>query len=801
MMSSNNSFKSEYGYFTEDGREYVITRPDTPKPWVNVISNGDYGFVISQAGGGYSWRSHAGLNRITRWNQDLVRDADGRFLYLRDEDNGDFWSLAWQPTQPHYEHFECHHSLGSTEFITQHHGIEAHWRLSVAPDAPVEIWLVTLHNPGTQPRRLSLFSYLEWLLGAAPDWHREFHKTFIETSFEREGSVILATKCNWEPPIPETSHWNMDWPYVAFHSASHPITGFETDKQAFLGQYGSLANPQALRLAGLQGTTGRWGDPIASLQITLDLMPHTEETVVFVIGAADDRTHALSLARHFTRAQVAEAAVTQTSESWRERTSRLQVESPDPALNLMTNNWLVYQTISGRLWGRSAYYQTGGAFGFRDQLQDSLIFLLLGQPELTLAQIRLHARHQFVDGGVHHWWHPLPALGEEKEIESGVRTKISDNRLWLCYVTARYLEETADFSSLDLTEPFVDDPTPHSLWEHCLRALNLALDHFSLRGLPLIGGGDWNDGLNAVGVRGKGESVWLGHFLFGLLNDFAEFAERRAEISVSKRYRQSAGALRESINQVAWDGEWYWRATNDQGELLGSHRNTEGRIFLNAQTWAILSNTASKERATRAWQSIEQWLLKDYGPLLLYPAYRTPDSEIGYLSRYAPGARENGGVYTHAATWALLAACRLGYREKAYDIYRRICPPLRGLNPELYQGEPYVTPGNVDGPDSPNFGRGAWTWYSGSAQWLLRVTLDGLFGLQPTIDGLRLAPCLPPDWKACRVKRYFRGSVYEIEYRDLSGTKVRLTLDGHPVDSNLLPPPTRPVHHVLLTLE
>jgi cellobiose phosphorylase len=366
---------------------------------------------------------------------------------------------------------------------------------------------------------------------------------------------------------------------------------------------------------------------------------------------------------------------------------------------------------------------------------------------------------------------------------------------------ARYLEETADFAALDLTEPFVDDPVPHTLWEHCLRALNLALAKLSPRGLPLIGGGDWNDGLNAVGVQGKGESVWLGHFLFGLLNDFCHYAERRGESSLAEHYRQCADALQESVNQVAWDGEWYWRATDDQGELLGSHLNTEGRIFLNAQTWAILSNTASTERAEQVWQSIENWLLKDYGPLLLYPAYHTPDTAIGYLSRYAPGVRENGGVYTHAATWALLAACRLGLREKAYDIYRRMCPPLRGLDPELYQGEPYVTPGNVDGPDSPNFGRGAWTWYSGSAQWLLRVTLDGLFGLHPTIDGLCIAPCLPSDWKACRVKRLFRGSLYEIEYRDLSGTKVLLTLDGNPVDGDTLPLPTRPVHHVVVRLD
>jgi cellobiose phosphorylase len=432
--------------------------------------------------------------------------------------------------------------------------------------------------------------------------------------------------------------------------------------------------------------------------------------------------------------------------------------------------------------------------------------------------------------------------GAPDEIESGVRTKISDDRLWLCFATARYLEETGDLSALELAEPFVDDPAPHSLfdrpapfesfsprykrsgtgtvgssnlWEHCRRALDLALAELSPRGLPLIGGGDWNDGLNAVGLDGVGESVWLGHFLHGLLRDFSGFAGRRGEQALAERYSSQAAALREAINRVAWDGEWYWRASADDGALIGSHEDVEGKIFLNAQTWAILAGTAPPERARQAWKSVEKWLLKDFGPLLLFPAYKKPDAGIGYLTRYAPGVRENGGVYTHAATWAVLAACKLGLRDKAYEIYRRICPPNRSADIERYQAEPYVTAGNVDGPDSPHFGRGGWTWYTGSAQWLLRATLDGLFGLQATIEGLRISPCLPPEWEGCRVKRIFRGSLYEIEYRnrfdepleDSKGSSNRtgakeksLTLDGVPVDGDTLPPPTRPIHQVVVSL-
>jgi len=800
-MDPSHFFEMKYGYFDNIEREYVITRWDTPMPWVNVISNGDYGLVVSQAGGGYSWRSHASLNRITRWNQDLVRDADGRFLYLRDDESGEFWSLAWQPTYPRYDRFECRHGMGYTIFTTRYADIEARWTITAAPEAPLEIWLVTLRNLSGSPRRLSLISYLEWLLGAAPDWHREFHKTFIETSFDREGGAILATKCNWEPPIATRAHWNTDWPYVAFHAAFPLPLEFETDKQVFLGQNGSPDNPRAVQAGELPGTTGRWGDAMASLRVSLQLEPGREESAVFVLGAADHRAQALSLARHFTQPEAAAKALDQVQDMWRGFTDRLQVETPDPALNLMANGWLVYQSISSRMWGRSAFYQTGGAFGFRDQLQDSLLYLLLGKPELTLAQIRLHARHQFADGAAHHWWHPRPALGETAELESGVRNRISDNRLWLCFVLARYMEETADFAAFDLAERFVDDPIPSSLWEHCRRALNLSMSTLSPRGLPRIGGGDWNDGLNAVGVGGQGESVWLGHFLYGLLTDYAGFANRRGETSLAKSYQEQAAALKEAVNQAAWDGEWYWRASTDSGKLIGSQANAEGKIFLNAQTWAILANTAPPERALSAWHSVEEHLLKDYGPLLLSPAYRVPDSEIGYLTRYAPGLRENGGVYTHAAAWAILAACRLGLNETAYEIFRRLCPPNRCQDIERYQAEPYVTPGNVDGPDSPRYGRGGWTWYTGSAQWLLRAALEGLFGLQPVVEGLRISPCLPSAWPSCQVKRTFRGSLYEIEYRNTpEGKRVHITLDGSPLEGNILPPPTRPVHRVVVQI-
>ncbi len=762
-----------YGGFTADGREYVITRPDTPRPWVNVVSNGDYGFVVSQAGGGYSWRTHASLNRLTRWDQDLVRDEDGRYLYLRDDSSGEVWSAAWQPTQPDFQAYEVRHGLGYTSYLSSFSGVECAWTLTVPPDDPLEIWLVELTNRREQECSLSLFSYLEWLLGAAPDWHREFHRIFIETSYRPDAQCILAHKSLWDIPGGSGPGWNRGWPYTAFHAAGGDVAGFEADKSAFLGRYGRKSLPKAVKDGTLEGHAGRWGDGIASLHARVHLLPGETKTVVLVTGAADDDEQALALARRYTQEAQARRALAATRQGWEERLAGLHVESPDESLNILSNTWLPYQAISGRLWGRTAYYQTGGAYGFRDQLQDSLVWLLLGKPDETLRQIRLHAGRQFADGSVWHWWHPLA--------ESGLRTGCSDDLLWLPYVLGRYIEETGDYPAFKLCEPYLDQPEGHSLWDHCERAIGRALGRFSPRGLPLIGDCDWNDGLNACGYREKGESIWLAQFLYGLLGQYALFAEKLNRPALTAEYRRRAGLLAAAVEKHGWDGEWYWGASTDDGVLLGSKSASEGTIFLNTQSWAVLSGLGAPERITGAWAAVEKRLLSPHGPLVLAPAYRKPDPSIGYITRYAPGLRENGGVYTHAATWALLAACKLGNGEQAYDIYRSIAPPIHGMEPEAYAAEPYVTPGNIDGPDSPHYGRGGWSWYTGSAQWFLRAIWDGMLGIRAEVGGLHISPCLPAGWKKVSARRAFRGCVYEVEISNpagLPGGAARIWVDG-----------------------
>jgi cellobiose phosphorylase len=746
-----NSFKTRFGSFSPDGREYVITTPRTPRPWINVISNGEYGITLSQTGSGYSWRTHAQLNRITRWEQDLVRDEWGKHIYLRDEKKN-IWSAGWKPVCAEPEFYRCRHGAGYSVIESLNHGIETELLLFVPAEEPLEIWRLTVTNRSRKARSLGIFTYLEWCLGQSPDWHREFHKSFIETEYDPGLRAIVATKRLWEVPAAR-GHWNTPWPYVAFHSTSLKPTSFDTDKETFLGMYGSSRLPEGVAAGKLRKRRGRGLDPIASLHAAITLDPRESKTLVFTLGAADSRSQAAGLLLKYRKPAEVETALEEVHRRWSGRLDGVAAKTPDRAMDLMQNRWLKYQAISGRMWGRTAYYQTGGAYGFRDQLQDSLLWLAI-EPERTLDQIRLHARHQFREGTVYHWWHPLSGVG--------LRNQISDNLLWLPFVMNRYLLETNDFSTLDLREPWVDDAENASLHEHCTRAIDFALTRFSPRGLPLIGGGDWNDGLSAVGLDSKGESIWLGHFLHRILLEFATISERRGDTGQSARYCARADQLRADLNTLGWDGGYFYGATKDSGEKLGSSENKEGALWLNPQTWAIIGGVADQSRAQQCMDIVEEKLEVEIGPLLLSPAYSTPDEYIGYLTRYNPGMRENGGVYTHAATWAVIAAAMLGRGESAFRIYSKLNPINRGKDPRRYCAEPYVTAGNIEGPDSPFYGRGGWTWYTGSAAWLHTVGLEWILGIRPAFDGLVCDPCIPRAWNGFTVQRNFRGAAYNI---------------------------------------
>ena len=779
-------FKTAYGYFSDDGKEYVITRPDTPRPWINIISNSDYSLTISQTGSGYSWWRNSNLCRITRWEPDLISDGWGKYVYIRDRHDGHFWSLGYKPVGTKFKKYEVRHGLGYSVITSKYRGILASKTIFVARDEPLEIWKIVLRNESNSPKRLSLFSYFEWCLGNGMDTHREFQKTFIETQYDAKLFTIFGKKRpHLVPSFIGTGL--LEWPIGAFHSSNLRPVSFEGDKENFLGMYRGLSNPLAVEKGRLSNTVGDGNDSVASLQADVDIKPGQEKVIVFLLGVAKDKKSASKLIKKYQDIKEVDNALRKVKEFWSGFVSAFEVKTPDRAFNFFTNIWLKYQAIH-RIWARAAYYQQSGGVGFRDQLQDSHIFLPL-KPELTRKQILLHAAHQFMDGAVYHWWHNLT--------ESGAKTDMSDDLLWLPYLIISYLYETRDFSILKEKVKYVDGPK-ESVYKHCLRAIDRALSRFSKRGLPLIGEGDWNDGLSLVGVKGKGESIWLAHFLYGLLLKWTEAISKAGgkeftSLKIKKKnlsYINRAKKIKQAINKYGWDGDWYIRATQDNGKLIGSARCKEGKIFLNAQTWSVINGTATEERAKKAIKSVEKTLNREYGPLLLYPAYTKPDANIGYITRYAPGARENGGVYSHAACWAVMAECILGKGDVAYDMYSKLCSIERGMDPKAYYAEPYVMSGNTDGPQSENFGRGGWTWYTGSAAWLFKTSTDWILGIRPSWEGLVINPCIPVKWRYIKVKRLFRGATYSIIILNPSGISKgikEIRVDGRRFNSTVIP--------------
>jgi cellobiose phosphorylase len=775
-----------YGRFDSSGRTYAISDHRTPTPWTNVVCNGRYGFVVSQNGGGFSWLDNSQLNVLTRWDMDLIRDDRGKFLYVTDLDSNEVWSLSPAPCFPTYDEYRCEHTQGSTTFRTLHRGIQATWTMAVAPGDAVEVWRVEIANATQRERRLRVASFFEWCLGAAPDVKREFHRLFITTRHDAARQAIVAIKNMWDiPGGTERDHWNKPWPYAAAHSV---LGAFErplatADKEAFLGRYGLQQNPAAMTgEERVLGGFGRFVDGAAALGGDLKLRAGQTTVLYFFLAVGANEPEVESLIDRYRSAGAADAAISGASAFWENLLAPTNVETESPDFDLLNNFWLPYQAISGRIWARTGYYQQSGAYGFRDQLQDSQVWLPL-DPARCRQQMLLHAAHQFANGSVYHWWHPLA--------EWGSRTQCSDDYLWLPFIAANYIKETDDWSVLDAAAPFVDDRAPATIFEHCRRSFARAFSRMSPRGLPHIGSCDWNDGLSAVGIEEKGESVWLALFLAGILGDWVHICQKRGDTAHARDFGARRDALLAAINEHAWNGSYFRGATLDSGGWIGDSTCEAGKIFLNCQTWAILNNSATEERLASSWNAVRKDLLAEMGPLLLHPAYSVPDPDIGYITRYSPGSRENGGVYMHAATWALAAAACRKDQASLQKIWKSISPPTRGQNAELYRAEPYVTPGNVDGPLSDTPGKAGWTWYTGSAAWLNRVSLEWILGLRATWEGLLIDPCPFPELGLVQATRTWRGTPIRVRFdakNYVAGQAPLVKINGAALSGNLLRP-------------
>ena len=775
------NFETKYGYFDNNGKEYVIKTPKTPKPWVNVISNGSYGLVISQTGGGFSWDNHSEFNRITRWHQDLIQDNWGKYIYVRNNKTGEYWSPTWMPVKKELDSYECRYGTGYAIFKSSYKDIEITVKVFVPFNDNLEIWDLKVKNHSSDEIDLSFITYLEWTLGSSSDFHREFHKQFLETTYDKEIKGLTATKRLWDIPLGERGHWNIEYEYTGFLTASEKPSSYEGDKEAFIGQYGDLQNPKAVVEGELKMNTGCFNDSIGSLKVDVNINPQSEKRFQLFLGIKKTRIEiAESLLKYNTHEKVDES-FNEVITNWTELLGDLEIKTPDDAMNYSVNTWYRYQAISGRLWGRTGYYQQGGAFGFRDQLQDSLVYLPI-KPELTKEQIKLHARHQMEDGTVLHWWHPIT--------DTGLKTKMTDDLLWLPYIISFYLTETNDYDLLNHEEPFYDNSdNRNSIYIHCKLAIEKVLNRYSKRGIPLIGAGDWNDGMSAVGLDMKGESFWLAEFLYDNMQRFIPVAEWKKDKEFADLLKKESQKLKKAFEKYAWDGRWFLRATKDSGEKIGSNKCFNGKIYLNPQTWSVITGITEKEKQIEAMDSVTEHLLRDNGCLLLQPAYSKPDKYIGYLSRYAAGRRENGGVYSHASTWAVWAYALLKDPVNTFKVFQSLCSINSGMDPDRYTAEPFVMPGNIDGPDSPNYGMGGWSWYTGSASWFQKVIVDYILGVRAEANGLIVDPVIPSEWKTFSVKRKYRNTIYNITVNNPNGVSSgvkSITVNGQSVDGKLL---------------
>jgi cellobiose phosphorylase len=783
--------ENRYGYFRDNGREYVITDLATPMPWVNVMSNGAYGLVVSQAGSGFSWGDNCQTSRITRWDQDLVQDRQGRFIYIQDVDVAqNVWSTTLQPTLARADDDAVVHGLGYTTYSRTCGGIRSSHTIFVPRKDACEVWLVNLVNTGSSRRRLRLATYLEWHLGNSTDWHREFHRLFYESGQDK--NFIHVRKLPGLRPdsrVIEELH-----PLAFFGAQGLKVEQWIADKASFLGKPADATNPGILHGHQPEKANPRWNDPIASCIGTIELEPGESKWVTFVVGSVEDAAAASELVERYTPEE-AKKELAAVRSQWTEFCERSRVETGDEAFDLMNNYWLKYQTYGCRMVARCAYYQQGGAYGFRDQLQDSLGMMTL-DTEITRQQIIRHAEAMYDDGGVRHWWHP--------NTEIAVESHHSDTSLWVPYATLAYIEETNDLGILQTDCRYLDHTTQDfkgsgTLLEHILKGIDRTLAKMSPRGVPLILSGDWNDGLSHAGVEGRGESFWLGMFLFDVLRRWAPLLDECGMPDKAKHYAQQAEALRTAVNSFGWDGNWYLQGTRDDGKLLGSSSCQEGSIFLNPQTWSVISGIAPADRSATALSSARDQLVKPYGALLLAPAFSKVDPYVGYITRYAPGLRENGGVYSHASTWMIQALAMAGFQDEARALYHNMLP-CNGRDPDLYVAEPYVMPGNIDGPDSPFEGRAGWTWYTGSSAWMYRVALDWICGVRGTRGGLLIEPKSGSRPLAYKLTRKFRGDTFEIEVSG-TGEKAHIHCDtAKSVNGLLQSSGTGALHHVKVQL-
>ena len=787
LFRSDLIFFNGYGGFTPDGREYIITTSDkqvTPAPWVNVLANSEFGTVISESGPNYTWNENAHEYRLTPWNNDPVSDSNGEAFYIRDEETGHFWSPTPQPSRGS-GFYVSRHGFGYSVFEHSEEGIRSELWIYVALDASIKFSVLKVRNESGKPRRLSATGYVELVLGDL----RPKSAMHVITEIDFESGALYAR-----------NSYNSEFSdRVAFFQTDYATNTFTCDRKEFLGRNGTLQKPAAMTRMHLSGKTGAALDPCAAIQVPFDLDEGQEREIIFKLGVGKNHDEAGKLVRRFRGSTAARSALESVWHYWKHTLGAVQVETPDPSLNVLANGWLLYQTLSCRIWARSGYYQSGGAFGFRDQLQD-IMSLIHTEPGIVRKHLLLSASRQYKEGDVQHWWHPPSGRG--------VRTHCSDDYLWLPLATCRYVLSTGDIGVLNETvnylegravnaeeDSYYDLPNRSeetgSLYQHCTRAILRSL-RFGENGLPLMGTGDWNDGMNMVGNQGKGESVWLGFFLYEVLKQFTNIAGIQGDITFAEHCKNESTKLCQNLEKNGWDGEWYRRAYFDDSTPLGSKNNPECKIDSIVQSWSVLSGAGDRIHSQTAMNSLNKHLVRRSHALiqLLDPPFDKSDLNPGYIKGYVPGVRENGGQYTHAAIWAAMAFAALGDSTNAWELLEIINPVNHSKSKEgiaKYKVEPYVIAADVYAL-SPHIGRGGWTWYTGSAGWMYRLLTESLLGIKLEVDKLYIMPCLPDSWETYKVHYRYRETFYHIAIHQTHDVNsgIYITVDGVKNDNKFI---------------
>ena len=764
---------AKYGRFDQENKEFVITRPDTPLPWINYLGSEEYCALMSNTAGGYSFYRDPKERRITRYRYNNVpMDRGGRYIYVRDNKNADFWSVSWQPVMK-LDRYECRHGMGYTTISAEYAGVSTKTTYFVPLGENLEIWMVEV--TAKKARDLSLFPFVEFCLWDALNDMTDYQYNLNIGQTEYKGGIIY-----------HLSRYRVTHDLLAYLACSNaPSKGFDTQRRDFMGNYGDFSNPRAVVEGKMNNSIACGWAPVGSMMIPCKLKAGETKTFIFVLGFTEDIKEPSAKVKKFSKKSVVEKELKRLKDYWDKSLDKYSVKTPDNELNLMVNTWNQYQCRTTFNWSRSAsYYESGigRGMGFRDSNQDTLGFVHM-IPEKVKERIKDLAGTQLPDGSAYHQYSPLTKKANPSDHKYG------DDHLWLIYSTASYLKETGDLKFLNEKVTFAGQESG-TMYDHLERAITFSMENIGGHGLPRILFADWNDCLNLDQGKGKAESVMVAQMLVGACYEMAKIAELIKKKEDVKHYLAIAEKMKKTINEKSWDGEWYVRAYTDFSEPVGSHVCEEGKIYLETQAWAVLSNSANEERARKCMDSVYKHLATEHGIQVMTPPYSKFYWQIGSIGVYPPGLKENGGIFCHPNPWAMAAECMLGRGDRAYEYYRAILPAARNDIADLHKTEPYVYCQMIAGKYHKDFGEGKNSWLTGAACWNFVAVSQYILGVKPDYNGLMIDPCVPTDWKGFSIKRTFRGSDYYITVRNPRGISkgvVSVVMDGKKIAGNILP--------------